>query len=111
MLRPLIPVPAMRRGLRLYPDDQDGPQVFRVDLPEGGRSPVPVVFSSGSQAGRTDTRLLMLGMSLRKRPDARNPRPVGQRRAPRGRYGDRRASAPIRMVRPGLARMGVNRLL
>lgn len=72
MLRFLTPIPAMRRGLRLHPDDPDDPLVFRVDLSEHGRPPVPVVFSGEG----ADRRLFMLGMSLRKRPEARNPRRI-----------------------------------
>jgi len=74
MLKPLTPVPAMRRGLRLYPDDPDDPWVFRADLPEFGKSPL-VVFSGGPEQGGAATRLLMDLMSLQKRPEVRNPRP------------------------------------
>jgi CubicO group peptidase (beta-lactamase class C family) len=74
MLKPLTPVPAMRRGLRLYPDDPDDPWVFRADLPEFGKSP-RVVFSGGPEQGGAATRLLMDLMSLQKRPEVRNPRP------------------------------------
>jgi hypothetical protein len=49
MLKPLTPIPAMRRGFRLYPDDsaEDG----------------------------TATRLLLDMRSFQRRPDLRNPRP------------------------------------
>lgn len=70
MLKPLTPVPSVRRGMRLFPDDDD-PYVFRVDLSDLGMGTLPVVFS-GTEDGAT--RLLMNGMSLRKRPDSRDPR-------------------------------------
>jgi CubicO group peptidase (beta-lactamase class C family) len=73
MLKPLTPVPAMRRGLRLYPDDPDDPWVYRIDFPEFGME-FRVVFDGGSKDG-TATRLLMDVMSFERRPDLRNPRP------------------------------------
>ena len=72
MLKPLTPMPAMRRGARLYPDDPGDPAVFRAELSEFGLS-VPVVFSGESEDGTT-TRLLIDLFSFRKRPDVRNPR-------------------------------------
>ena len=72
MLRPLTPVPAIRQGMRLYPDDQHDPYVFRVDFSALGKGTLRVVFS-GFDPGATTPRLLMNGMSFRKRPDARNP--------------------------------------
>jgi Beta-lactamase len=75
LLKPLIPIPAMRRGLRLYPDDPYDPQVFRVDLSEAGKPPTRVVFSRDPDAEGAAMRLLMLGMCLRKRPAVSNPRP------------------------------------
>jgi CubicO group peptidase (beta-lactamase class C family) len=73
ILKPLTPVPAMRRGLRLYPDDPGDPKVFRVEFPEFGFS-FRVVFSGGSEDRVTATRLLMDLMSFHKRPGVRNPR-------------------------------------
>ena len=75
LLKPLTPIPALRRGLRLYPDDPEDPQVFRVDLSESGKPPTPVVFSRDPEAEGAPMRLLMLGMSLQQRPAVRNPRP------------------------------------
>jgi CubicO group peptidase (beta-lactamase class C family) len=75
MLRALTPAPAMRRGLRLYPDDDDDPYMFRVDLSGLGKGTLRVAFSRGPEAGAT-ARYLVMGMDvLRKRPDVRNPRP------------------------------------
>jgi CubicO group peptidase (beta-lactamase class C family) len=47
MVRLLIPVPALYRGLPLEPDDERDPDVFRLDLSGVGMSPVRVVFSRG----------------------------------------------------------------
>jgi CubicO group peptidase (beta-lactamase class C family) len=74
VLKPLTPVPAMRRGMRLYPDDPDDPWVFRVELPAYGKN-YRVVFNGGSEEGGRATRLLMEVFSFRKRPGVRNPRP------------------------------------
>jgi hypothetical protein len=72
-LTPLIPIPAMRRGMRLYPDDPDDPRVFRVEVPEFGYN-LRVAFSKGPDDGATATRLLIELLSFRKRPGVRNPR-------------------------------------
>ena len=73
MLKPLHPIPAIRRGMRLHPDDPEDPWVFRVEIPEYGIN-LRVVFSQSLQSGRTVTRLLTDMFSFQKRPDARNPR-------------------------------------
>ena len=73
MLKPLHPVPAIRRGMRLHPDDPGDPWVFRVEVPEYGLD-LRVVFSQGPEEGRTVMRLLTDAFSFQKRPDARNPR-------------------------------------
>jgi CubicO group peptidase (beta-lactamase class C family) len=72
VLKPLTPVPALRRGMRLYPDDPDDPYVFRVEVPEFGGS-LRVVFNRPHD-GRTATRLLTDIFALRKRSELRNPR-------------------------------------
>jgi hypothetical protein len=74
VLRPLTPVPALRRGMRLHPDDPDDPRVFRVDLSGLGKGTLRVVFREAPD-DRDAPRLLMAGMSLRKRPGLLNPRP------------------------------------
>jgi CubicO group peptidase (beta-lactamase class C family) len=73
MLKPLTPVPALRRGMRLHPDDPADPKVFRAEFSEFGLS-MRVVFSGASEAGTADTRLVLDLMSFRRRPDVRNPR-------------------------------------
>ena len=73
LLKPLTPIPAMRRGLRLYPDDPDDPWVFRVEFPNYGKNS-RVMFSRGPEDGGAPMRLLLDVMSLQKRPEVRNPR-------------------------------------
>jgi len=82
MLKPLHPVPAIRRGWRLHPDDPDDPWVFRFEMPDYGID-LRVVFSHGPEKGRTVTRLLTDTFALQKRPDARNPRPLAKARSSR----------------------------
>jgi CubicO group peptidase (beta-lactamase class C family) len=72
MLKPLTPIPAMRRGFRLYPDDPDDPWVFRIYMPEFGMN-LHVVFVGGPTDG-TVTRLVLDVMTLERKPDFRNPR-------------------------------------
>ena len=72
-LKPLHPVPAIRRGMRLHPDDPTDPCAFRVEMPEYGID-LRVVFSQSPEKGRTITRLLTDTFAFQKRPDARNPR-------------------------------------
>ena len=73
MLKPLHPIPAIRRGMRLHADDPDDPWVFRLQIPDFGIN-LRVVFSQRPENGRTVTRLLTDMFSFQKRPDARNPR-------------------------------------
>jgi hypothetical protein len=73
MLKPLTPIPSMRRGFRLYPDDPDDPWVFRIYFPEFGMN-LRVVFDGGSEQGAA-TRLLLDVMAFERRPDFLNPRP------------------------------------
>jgi hypothetical protein len=72
-LKPLTPIPAMRRGFRLYPDDPDDPRAFRIYLPEFGMN-LQVVFDGGPEE-EPATRLMLDLMSFERRPDLRNPRP------------------------------------
>ena len=72
-LKPLHPIPAIRRGMRLHPDDPNDPCAFRVEMPDYGIN-LRVVFSQSPENGRTVTRLLTDTFSFQKRPDARNPR-------------------------------------
>jgi CubicO group peptidase (beta-lactamase class C family) len=71
-LTPLHPIPAMRQGMRLHPDDPEDPCVFRVELAGYGFD-LPLAFSRGAGSA-SETRLVLDLFSLRKRPDVRNPR-------------------------------------
>ena len=73
-LRGQIPVPAVRRGLRLHPDGED-PDVFRIELPGYGSGTSPVVFSRDSGGQVTALHLGVQPLTFRKRPGIRNPRP------------------------------------
>lgn len=87
-LKALTPVPAMRKGMRLHPDDPDDPYVFRVDFSDIGMGTMPVVFSGtsastpGGTSGGTEqpasggpaTQFVMDLMDFHKRPEAWNPR-------------------------------------
>ena len=75
VLKPLTPVPALRRGMPLHPDDADDPHVFRVDLSELGMGTLPVVFTGTGDSGQA-RRLWLDLMAFDKRPDVRNPRRV-----------------------------------
>jgi hypothetical protein len=70
VLKPLTPIPAMRAGMVLHPDDPDDPQVFRVVMPQYGRTD-RVVFTND-----VPPRLLLDVMSFEKRSNTRNPRRV-----------------------------------
>lgn len=75
MLKPITPLPSMRKGMRLYPDDSKDPYLFRVDLSDIGMGTLPVTFTTvpGTRPGRR-RRLLLDLMAFDKRPDAQNPR-------------------------------------
>jgi CubicO group peptidase (beta-lactamase class C family) len=73
ILMPATPVPAMRRGLPLHPDDPYDPDVFRVDLSAIGKGTVRVVFDA--EPGSTASRLCFAGMSFPRRPGWGNPAP------------------------------------
>jgi hypothetical protein len=73
-LRGQMPIPAMRRGLRLYPDDHNDPYAFRIDTSAVGPGTARVVFSREPTGQVTALHLGLIPMSLRKRPDSRNPR-------------------------------------
>jgi hypothetical protein len=72
VLKPLNPLPALRRGMRLHPSDPGDPYAFRVDLSDVGKPPIPVVFSRA--AGGVD-HLCFGETVLRKRtPRKESPR-------------------------------------
>ncbi len=73
-LRGQIPVPAVRRGLRLYPDGDD-PYAFRINLPGFGSGTSSVVFSRDPSGHVTAMHLGVQPLSFYKRPAARNRGP------------------------------------
>ena len=74
LLQPLSPIPALRRGMVLHPDHPDDPRVFRIDMSEMGRPPLPVVFSGGPPGLQPADRLCFGETVFHRRPDALNPR-------------------------------------
>jgi CubicO group peptidase (beta-lactamase class C family) len=70
VLRAVTPVPALYRGLPLYPDDEDDPYVFRLDLSGFGQGTVRVVFGrdAASRAAAIHADLGGQPVSLIRRP-------------------------------------------
>ncbi|HEX5524726.1 MAG TPA: serine hydrolase domain-containing protein [Pedococcus sp.] len=73
VLKPLTPIPALRKGMPLHPDDPKDPYAFRVDFSALGMGTLPVIFST-TGAGSRVHRLWLDLMAFEKRPDVRNPR-------------------------------------
>ncbi len=73
-IRGQTPVPAVRRGLRLYPDGDD-PYAFRVDFSAIGSGTSPIIFHVGPDGEVSGLCLGIAPMSFRKQPNYRNPRP------------------------------------
>ncbi len=73
-IRGQIPIPAVRRGLRLHPD-RDDPYAFRIDLSGLLLGTSPVVFSRDTDGQVTALHVGLTPMSFQKRPGVRNPRP------------------------------------
>jgi CubicO group peptidase (beta-lactamase class C family) len=73
IIRGQIPVPAVRRGLRLHPDGDD-PDAFRVALPGPGSGTSAVVFSRGPGGEVTALHLGVQPLTFHKRPGIQNPR-------------------------------------
>lgn len=69
VLKALTPVPALRRGLPLLPDDPKDPYAFRVDLSSTGLGALPVVFTVDED--RRVRRLWLDLMAFDKRPRGR----------------------------------------
>jgi CubicO group peptidase (beta-lactamase class C family) len=72
MIRALTPIAALYRGLPLYPDDEDDPYIFRLDLSGFGQGTVRVVFGR-DVAGDTAVVHADLGgqpLTLVRRPAA-----------------------------------------
>ncbi|RSM49363.1 serine hydrolase [Actinoplanes sp. ATCC 53533] len=67
VLQALSPVPALARGLPLYPDDSEDPYVFRIDLSDLGVGTSRVVFSRSRESRVTAFHLEFAPMSFDKR--------------------------------------------
>jgi CubicO group peptidase (beta-lactamase class C family) len=74
MIRALSPIPALYRGFRLHPDDDDDPDVFRIELPWFGIGTGRVVFSREPGEGATAVHLDFAPLSFEKQPPTKNPR-------------------------------------
>ncbi|WP_234440489.1 serine hydrolase [Streptomyces rimosus] len=73
MLRSLIPVPTMLRGIPLHPDDENDPYVFRIDLSRYGIGKTRIVFGQEPKTGTTALHFVPVPLSLHKRTA---PRPL-----------------------------------
>ena len=73
VIRGQVPVPAVRRGLRLYPDGDD-PYAFRAALPGYGSGTTKVVFSREPGGEVTALHLGVMPMSFARRSGSHNPR-------------------------------------
>jgi CubicO group peptidase (beta-lactamase class C family) len=67
-LRLFSPVPGFLAGLRLVPDDERDPDVFRADLGRYGLPTARVVFSRGPDGGATAIHFDLFPASLPRRP-------------------------------------------
>ncbi len=74
IIRGQVPIPAVRRGLRLHPDGGD-PYTFRIDLPGPGSGTSLVVFSREPGGEVTALHLGVQPLTFHKRPGIQNPRP------------------------------------
>ena len=90
VIRGQIPVPAIRRGLRLHPDGDD-PYAYRIELPGYGSGTSQVVFSRGPASEVTAMHLGVQPLTFRKRPGTLNPPALGGWRAGSRRPGTGRS--------------------
>ena len=74
MVRLLSPVPALFRGFPLLPDDAADPDIFRIDMSRLGPFSMRVAFGREAGSGVTSATLDLMPISLRKQPEAMNPR-------------------------------------
>jgi CubicO group peptidase (beta-lactamase class C family) len=68
VLRALSPIPALWRGVPLYPDDEHDPDVFRIELPAIGGGTTRVVFGRDPGGAATALHLDVAPLSFEKRP-------------------------------------------
>lgn len=74
MLRMVSPIPALYRGFPLHPDDDNDPDVFRIDLSKYGFGTQRVVFSRDARGVVTGMHVDVLPLRLEKQPAIKNPR-------------------------------------
>jgi hypothetical protein len=74
MIRALSPIPALYRGFQLHPDDDQDPDVFRIELPWFGIGTGRVVFSREPGEAATAVHLDFAPLSFEKQPPTKNPR-------------------------------------
>jgi CubicO group peptidase (beta-lactamase class C family) len=74
MVRAMSPIPAVYRGFPLYPDDEQDPYVFRIDLANHGMGTAKVVFGRDPETAAMRAHLDVVPLSAEKRPGAQNPR-------------------------------------
>jgi len=67
-LRTLSPIPVLRRGVVLHPDDDSDPDVFRIDLSQYGMAPARVMFARDAGGATTAVHFDGLPLSAEKRP-------------------------------------------
>ena len=65
-IRALSPIPALRRGFFLHPDDDQDPYVFRIELPWFGIGTGRVVFEQEPGVGTTALHLDFAPLSFQK---------------------------------------------
>jgi len=73
-MRFLAPVPVLYRGFELLADREEDPYVFAVDFSAWGVGKVHVAFTRDSEGRTTGCALDIMPITLRRRPDSRNPR-------------------------------------
>lgn len=75
-LRPVTPIPGLPRAFPLHPDDDEDPEVFRIDLSAFGMGTTRVVFSRLPDIGTAALHVELPGMpmSFQKQPATRDPR-------------------------------------
>jgi hypothetical protein len=60
--------------MRLYPDDPDDPYLFRIDMSDMAKPPMPVAFTLAHDGSGPAQRLCFGQSVFHRRPDALNPR-------------------------------------
>ena len=74
MIRVLSPIPLLYRGFALHPDDENDPDVFRIDLGKYGFGTQRVVFSRDARGAARGMHIDVLPLRLEKQPAIKNPR-------------------------------------